>query len=235
LGGAVENLCLAAQWFGYKAIPSILNDNTICYIKVELEKIAVERDSLFEQINKRQTNRSHYDNKIVDENCIQQILSTGNTADTHCYCYKKEEPLFETLANLVYQGNILQLKDAAFKNELVEWIRFNNKHVKSTRNGLTYKVLGSPPMPIWFGKWMVRLVLLPKVQNDSDRKKIKSTSHFMLFTSVGNNPVNWIETGRTVERFLLKCTELNIAYSYLNQACEQESLANEMQNDAYRS
>ena len=38
------------------------------------------------------------------------------------------------------------------------------------------------------------------------------------------NQVTWIQTGRTLERFLLLLTQAGIAHAYLNQPCEVPEL-----------
>lgn len=107
-------------------------------------------------------------------------------------------------------------------------MRFNSKDVKKYKNGLAYNTLGSPSLPKWLGKLIIRSFLKPKTQNRSDKEKINSSSHLVLFTTKGNSPENWILTGEAVEHFLLKCTELGIAIAFLNQPCEVASLAREI-------
>lgn len=41
----------------------------------------------------------------------------------------------------------------------------------------------------------------------------------LLFTAKSNTPREWIELGRTLERFLLKTTSLGIANAYMNPPC----------------
>ena len=84
------------------------------------------------------------------------------------------------------QGNEIQMNDTNFKNELLSWIRFNQGHVNKTRNGLTYRVMGAPPMPKFLGKMIVKSFLKPEKQNKSDQQKIDSSSHFVLLTSNNN-------------------------------------------------
>ena len=42
----------------------------------------------------------------------------------------------------------------------------------------------------------------------------------VLITTEQNDVHTWIQTGRTLERFLLLLTEAGIAHAYLNQPCE---------------
>ena len=65
-------------------------------------------------------------------------------------------------------------------------------------------------------------------QNKGDIEKIYSSSHFVLFTTQANTLEEWINLGRTLERFLLKSTKLGIAHAYLNQPNEVKGLSEEM-------
>jgi hypothetical protein len=88
--------------------------------------------------------------------------------------------------------------------------------------------MGSPSIPKWLGKPVVGSFLTPNAQNKSDRKKMASSSHFVLFTVKQSTPESWILTGRILERFLLKTTALNIATAFLNQPCEAGALSEEL-------
>ena len=123
------------------------------------------------------------------------------------------------------KGNEIQMADIAFKNELLSWMRFNNKQVEATHNGLSYLVFGNPPLPRILARPIVSLFLKPNVQNKSDRKKIDSSSHFVVCTTQQDTIEEWINLGRTLQRFLLKVTEIGISYAFLNQPCEVAVLA----------
>ena len=123
------------------------------------------------------------------------------------------------------KGNEIQMADIAFKNELLSWMRFNKKQVEATHNGLSYLVFGNPPLPRILARPIVNLFLKPNVQNKSDRKKIESSSHFVVCTTQQDTIEEWINLGRTLQRFLLKVTEIGISYAFLNQPCEVTALA----------
>ena len=120
------------------------------------------------------------------------------------------------------------MADIAFKNELLSWMRFNKKQVEATHNGLSYLVFGNPPLPRILARPIVSLFLKPNAQNKSDRKKIDSSSHFVVCTTQQDTIEEWINLGRTLQRFLLKVTEIGISYAFLNQPCEVAVLASDL-------
>lgn len=223
LGCAVENLCIAASYFGYT---THIIERSIEAIILELTKndLTIE-DSLFHQIEKRQTNRNIYNGNKISDGILQQLQSIPKENGIQFYFTEINTPFANTITQYIMKGNEIQMADIAFKNELLSWMRFNKKQVEATHNGLSYLVFGNPPLPRILARPIVSLFLKPNAQNKSDRKKIDSSSHFVVCTTKQDTIEEWINLGRTLQRFLLKVTEIGISYAFLNQPCEVAALA----------
>ena len=224
LGCALENLCTKATELHYQPQVSFSDEGVIT---VDLQKSdTVIPDPLATVIEKRQTNRSEYEDKNIDPVLLQSLMDRlykevpETKGQVKLYTFAKETPPFEILTQAVLQGNTVQMGDPAFKSELLSWIRFNKKHSESTHDGLSYAVLGAPNLPRWVTEPIVKASLKAKTQNKTDLKKIQSSSHMVLLTTEKNDIATWIQTGRTLERFLLLLTQEGIAHAYLNQPCE---------------
>ena len=224
LGCALENLCTKATELHYQPQVSLSDEGVIT---VDLQKSdTVIPDPLATVIEKRQTNRSEYEDKNIDPVLLQSLMDRlykevpETKGQVKLYTFAKETPPFEILTQAVLQGNTVQMGDPAFKSELLSWIRFNKKHSESTHDGLSYAVLGAPNLPRWVTEPIVKASLKAKTQNKTDLKKIQSSSHMVLLTTEKNDIDTWIQTGRTLERFLLLLTQEGIAHAYLNQPCE---------------
>ncbi len=227
LGCATENLCLAASALQYHTKVEVDSTGNIL---VYLEKSAkIASNPLFEQIEKRQTNRSKYNRTKIPEETISNILQQTQTTENKIYAWGKNTTEFDLLTDFVLQGNLLQMNDKAFKEELLSWIRFNKKHAENTNDGISYAVMGAPNLPKPITKFFVKLALKAKTQNKTDLKNINSSSHLLLLTSQENDIASWIETGRILQRLLLTLTQNDIAVAYLNQPCEEEKLNEKMQ------
>ena len=223
LGCAVENLCIAASYFGYT---THIIECSIEVIILELTKNALTiEDSLFHQIEKRQTNRNIYNGNKISDGILQQLQSIPKENDIQFYFTEINTPFANTITQYIMKGNEIQMADIAFKNELLSWMRFNKKQVEATHNGLSYLVFGNPPLPRILARPIVSLFLKPNAQNKSDRKKIDSSSHFVVCATQRDTIEEWINLGRTLQRFLLKVTEIGISYAFLNQPCEVAALA----------
>ena len=223
LGCAIENLCIAASYFGYT---THIIECSIKAIILELTKndLTIE-DSLFHQIEKRQTNRNIYNGNKISDGILQQLQSIPKENGIQFYFTEINTPFANTITQYIMKGNEIQMADIAFKNELLSWMRFNKKQVEATHNGLSYLVFGNPPLPRILARPIVSLFLKPNAQNKSDRKKIDSSSHFVVCTTKQDTIEEWINLGRTLQRFLLKVTEIGISYAFLNQPCEVAALA----------
>lgn len=226
LGCTAENLCIAASYMGYGTIVDIDNSGIIT---IGLKKDPdVQKDSLFDQITVRQTNRSVYNGKSIAEDTVAMLKSTPLKRGIKAYFYKNGTKDFDSILAYIVKGNIVQMSDDAFTDELKSWMRFNKKHQNRTNDGLSYAVFGSPNLPKFIVKPIISGMLNPKAQNKGDVKKMQSSSHFVLFTIQANTRKEWVELGMHLERFLLKSTGLGIVHAYLNQPNEVSSISMEM-------
>ena len=109
------------------------------------------------------------------------------------------------------------------KGGKVEWL-----FQYATKDGLSYAVFGAPNIPRFIAKPIISGVINEKSQNKNDRKKIESSSHFILLTTSNNTIEQWINLGRVLERILLRTTEMGVSHAYLNQPNEVSDLSLEM-------
>ena len=226
LGCAVENLCLAAQTKGYKSAVSV-GDKGVITVSLA-EEAGVKPSPLFNQIDARQTNRSVYSGEEIALDALKRLQAIRSEDGVSVHYYARQTKQFNDIEQYVFQGNTNQMQNEAFKAELKSWMRFNKKHQDQTLDGLSYAVFGAPNVPRWMAEPIMSMAINAKTQNKADREKIASASHLVLFTTRENSWREWVDLGRTLQRFLLTATELGIAHAYLNQPNEQPEIAAEM-------
>ncbi len=226
LGCATENLCIAASHKGYRGDVTIM-DNGVIKIMLSQDSLNMA-SSLYPQIPIRQTNRSVYNGKIIPEDSIALLKSVGAETCIGVHFFKNGTPEYHVISEMVYKGNNIQMSDKNFKEELRQWMRYNKKHQNATKDGLSYAVFGAPNIPRFIAKPIITGAINEKSQNKNDRKRIESSSHFILLTTSSNAVEQWINLGRTLERILLKTTEMGISHAYLNQPNEVSELSLEM-------
>lgn len=226
LGCATENLCIAASHMGYEATVSLKEYGVICVNLFKRE--TVEPSKLFSSMTKRQTNRRVYSGAAIPEENIRTLERLPVEPGVTVRYYKSGSDGFNKIAQMIYQGNIQQMNDKAFKDELRSWMRYNKKHQDETRDGLSYAAFGAPNLPRCISKFVMSQMINEKSQNKSDRKKIASSSHLVLLTTKNDTVEQWVALGRTLERLLLSTTEMGVAHAYANQPNEIRELARAM-------
>ncbi len=226
LGCATENLCIAASHKGYRA-DVIITDNGVIKIKLSQDSLNMA-SSLYPQIPIRQTNRSVYNGKSIPDDSIALLKSVSAEACIGVHFVKNGAPEYQVISEMVYRGNSIQMNDKKFKEELQQWMRYNKKHQNETKDGLSYAVFGAPNIPRFIAKPIITGAINENSQNKNDRKRIESSSHFILFATSKNTVEQWINLGRVLERILLKTTEMGISHAYLNQPNEVSELSLEM-------
>lgn len=216
LGCAVKNLQVAASHFGYDS-DYVYEDKKIIITLNKKEGNVTADDTLFNAINKRHTHRGKFSGKKIPEDQLQRVENKKNAS---FMIYNSESEEAKIIKQKINEGNLIQMSDNAFRDELIEWMRFNKSHIQETQNGLCYNVLGFPPTPQFLGKKIIKMFLNPSSQNKTDDAVNASTSHFCLFTVKEPTNGNYIELGTLLEEYLLKITSSGLAYSFSNQPCE---------------
>jgi len=227
LGCAAENLCVAANAYGYDTVVRV-SEKGIIYIQLKPDKYLIVNKEDLEWLSRRQTNRSVYNGKIIPEEEIELLRAVPKGSGLNAYLFRRDTAEYRAIADLVARGNSMQMNDPAFKTELKSWMRFNQKHVDESPEGLSYKVFGAPNLPRFISEHVIGSFLNAKSQNKGDMKKIYSSSHFVLFTVQHNSGESWIALGQYLERFLLRLTAQGIAHAHCNQPCEVSGISKEL-------
>ena len=116
------------------------------------------------------------------------------------------------------------MKNSNFKAELVDWIRFNSNEASKKGDGIAGACMGSPSVPRWLGKHVVKFALNAKSENAKIAKQVGSSTGLVVFVSEKNDPKYWVEAGRAYERFALKATSLGVKNAFLNMPVEEASV-----------
>lgn len=230
LGCATENLCIAAEAKGYAPLPVFSGSGEITVLLSEASMIK-ETSGLIEEISVRQTNRGIYSGEMIPSDQLSYLRNTPLEENISLHLWSKGKWEFDTLSSYIFAGNNRQMNDHLFKRELKSWMRFNKNHVRATSDGLSYAVFGAPNLPRLISETIMGSVLKVGIQNRGDKKKLDSSSHLALFALRTNTLPEWFALGRSLQRFLLRATEKNIAFAFLNQPCEVRDLSGLLAKD----
>jgi hypothetical protein len=134
----------------------------------------------------------------------------------------------DTVAELVAQGNTVQLRDPCWRKELIAWIRFNEREARRTLDGLWSRTSGNPEMPRALGELLLRIVLSPRSQNRKDVPWTRNSAGVLVVVSDVDDAPHWIEAGRCYERFALQATALGLRNAFINQPVEVATLREQL-------
>ncbi len=233
LGGALENLLIAAEHTGYQtdvsyAIDTVGQD----HISVSLQKTGVKpigQSLFFNAIPLRQCTRNEYDGKSITPVDLKKLVTAATGMGITPMLFTGAAAM-EPMIDYVNAGNNQQMTDGKFKRELTDWIRFSNGEAVEKMDGLASQTMGSPSIPRWLATLFIGSLLNPEAETKKDDRFIRSSSGLMLLVSARNDKTAWIETGRAYERFALLATAMNIKNAFMNQPCEVPVLRVQVQS-----
>jgi hypothetical protein len=80
------------------------------------------------------------------------------------------------IVDYVLQGNSAQMRDGAFMQELIGWIRFSEANALVTMDGLFSGSSGNRSLPSWIARPLPRLFFTECGENERYRTQIASSA-----------------------------------------------------------
>jgi hypothetical protein len=228
LGCAAENLVHAAAAQGFLADMRFDAKENAIHVSLKRDVSAAVTD-LYRAIPERQCVKTAYDGTTIGAPELQKlkIASVGPSIRTIMLLSNEQK---EAVIEFVTRGDVAQLTDKAFRNELVSWIRFNPAEAMQKRDGLAGRTSGQPALPRWLAKFIIGFVLTPKGQAATDAANIRTSSGLAVFVSAEQSRDAWIQAGRVYERFALQATALGICTAFINQPIEVPQLRSQFES-----
>ncbi len=209
LGCAAENMVVAAAARGWEALVELQSYGNAHAVEVMLRPGSPVPSPLADAIAKRQCTRTAYDGRQVSADELALIERAASGAGVSPILITERAKL-ESVADWVAQGNTVQLRDPRWREELISWIRFNEREARRSLDGLWSRTSGNPEMPRLLSRLLLPLVLTPRSQNRKDVPWITGSSGVLVFVSDVDDVAHWVEAGRCYERFALQSTVLGI-------------------------
>jgi hypothetical protein len=219
LGCAAENLILAASAAGMRAEVMFESSNGGGEIRIQLTPHSPCPSPLAAAISSRQCTRTEYDGRAVPAGDLA-LLEAAATGDGCGLVLITDRRPMKALADYVVEGDAAQFADRAFLDELIAWVRFNKAEAARLGDGLSAQASGNPNVPRWLGTRILRAGFSRTQQMAKDATHIRSSAGVAIFVSDGNDKQQWINVGRSYERFALQATTLGIRTAFINQPVE---------------
>jgi hypothetical protein len=229
LGCAAENIVHAAAAMGLRAEVDIETEQQQPAVIVRLTPDAgCQTTELAAAILTRQCTKAAYSGHPVADEDLATLARAG-TADGVRAILLTDADEIRTVTDFVGRGNVIQLSDTGFRNELISWIRSNDRAALASGDGLASRTTGHPSVPSWLAKRLLPRLITAKRQVETDRTNIASSAGVAVFVSGRDDVKGWVDAGRCYERFALQATALDIRNAFINQPIEVDSLRPEFE------
>jgi hypothetical protein len=227
IGAFLQNLEFAANHFGFDCQFTLLatsnQDENIMEVKLIRSNNSAKFD--IKTIQQRRTVRSNYLSDVLKKEDIS-ILTTDEPDFIHYIPNSSKE--HQWLNEQTIEANRIQAYRDDAEKELANWIRFSSKDAKTHCDGLTLGSMEIKGITAWYlrnfyDKADVMKNSFRKKSIESVKGQVGKSAGWLLITSKDNSVATLIETGKRLQRLLLKIRERNIAIHPMTQILEEAS------------
>lgn len=229
LGCAAENSIIAAKNFRINSTLKLLKDeNAVDFINIKLTLDSkIEKDDLFDFIEKRQVTRNAYNSKQIPTEDLNKIMSCFNFHGIEAKLFTAKKDI-KRLEPFIIEGSNIQFQNKAFVNELVSWLRFSKNEVKKKGDGIWHASMAMPSTGRFLGNIIMKKFISAKSEAKRWKKSIKASAGFVLFVAEQNDILHLVNLGRAFQRFGLTATKLGISHAHANMPCEELEVREKM-------
>jgi hypothetical protein len=227
IGAFLQNLEYAAGNLGYASQFNVLastnQDENIVEVKLTRVFNAMKFD--VQKIRQRRTIRSGYLNEALK---IQDIIYLAKAESDFIRYIPNSSKEHQWLNEQTIEANRMQAYRDDAEQELAGWIRFSSKEAKAHLDGLTLASMEIEGVVAWYlrnfyGKADVMKKGFREQSIDKVKEQVGTSAGWLLITSKDNSVIALLESGRRLQRLLLKIREKNIAIHPMTQILEEPS------------
>lgn len=211
LGCAIENIIVAANYYGY------LSDVDYSFKKTTATKISFSKieknidDKSISSILSRSMNRNKYDNTPLPDSFLEKIkLLNINDLNIHIVENKNDKNL---LADITLNAAINAMDDKDFRRELSKYVKSN---ITKSKTGMPGFSLGIPTPISLIIPTLLKYINVNKLSRKQDEKLLKDhTPMFVVISTKDDDKESWINAGRIFERIAIIAESNKIKISVL--------------------
>jgi hypothetical protein len=227
IGAFLQNLEYAASNYGFNCQFTLLaksnQDENVVEVKLTKRINSVRYD--IQKIKLRRTVRSNYLRDVLKQEDIAYLINDESDFVHYIPNTSKEH---QWLNEQTIEANKIQAYRDDAEKELAEWIRFSSKEAKAHSDGLTMASMEIEGITAWYlrnfyGKADVMKNSFREKSIDSVKEQVANSAGWLLITSKDNTVETLLETGKRLQRLLLKIRERNIAIHPMTQILEEAS------------
>ena len=225
IGAFLQNVEYASSNLGYACQFTLLattnQDENI--VEVKLTNVINSTKYNIQKIKQRRTVRSNY---LVDVLTKEDVAYLTRDELDFIHYIPNSSKEHQWINEQTIEANRIQAYRDDAEKELADWIRFSSKDAKIHCDGLTLASMEIEGLKGWYlrnfyGKADVMKNSFREKSIDSVKEQVSKSAGWLLITSKDNSVATLLETGKRLQRLLLKIREKNIAIHPMTQILEE--------------
>lgn len=176
---------------------------------------------LFKAIMHRRTHRGEFDAMPMPDHLVTRLVRDAGR-ESAAIMPVNEMRLKHQVANLIAEGDRVQMHDAEFRAELAKWMRSNGND--KAKDGIPAYAEGHSG-----GVWEIASGLEPLILRTfergigraaRDQELAEGSPLLMVIYTENDTPNDWMHAGQALMRLSLRAQSAGVYVSYLNQPIE---------------
>ena len=230
-GAALFNLRIALNHFGYegavRTFPDASKPDLLARVNFGKETGAIaEEHGLFQAITKRRTNRMPFGTQLVPESLLLELQAAATKEGAWFHIVLGDENR-NRVADLITEGDRIQMADGHFRRELAAWIHPNRT---ASHDGTPGYAIGLGGLTSYFGPLVVRTFDMGRGQAAKDHQLATGSPILAVLGTQTDTPEDWLSSGQALERVLLRARVDDVWSSFLNQPIEVPELRTQLRD-----
>jgi nitroreductase len=212
---------------GVKLLPDPRDPDLLARVTLEGPVEAPARThQLYDAVHRRRTNRRPFKRQEIPA----QVLARGIAA-VEAHGGRLERILDSTgkaaIAHLISDADRIQMADAAFRQELAQWMHSNRSE---RRDGMPGSALGMGDLASRLGPTVVRHFDLGGGLARRDRELATGAPALGVLWTRRDTPRDWLRAGQALAALLLNLQADSVSASFLNQPVQVAALRGELRS-----
>lgn len=230
LGCAIENLRIAADYYGYRLsvryFPQGINDGSAAEIFFEEVPHARERMHPIFCIARRHTNRNKYEDRMPDSQFLEEVRNLA-MPDLRVDLMSKGAQK-DAVADVVLQAAEAAMSDPAFRHELSQYVKSN---FTRSRIGMPGFGMGIPGPVSIVTPLVLRYVNISKLARRQEEALLKQhTPLFVIINTKDDTPEAQMRAGEVFEKLAIAGEQKSIRTAPMAAAIQMGDYYKKLQN-----
>ncbi|MFY9463206.1 MAG: hypothetical protein WAP52_03410 [Candidatus Sungiibacteriota bacterium] len=225
LGCAIENLIVAADYYGFATQTDYQDDEAVISFQRVRREPSQDAHHLIFSILKRHTNRNPYDDRMPDEQFLGWMRGLAND-EMRIDCII-DQSIKNKIADITIAAGIAAMDDRGFREELSHYVKSNITKAKTGMPGLGF---GMPTPLSLIASFMLKRFNMSKLSRKQDRKLLTEQTPVMAVISTKeDDKKSRMQVGQLYERIALTAEKDGIKTAPMAAAIQIGNFYQELQ------